>query len=308
MPLHRRFPWTILLVPAATALVFAAFAGYVALSDALWVNRDAQFYTDYSGIHDYFAVAKFAIPLFFLWFGVVFLLETITQYTAWRVSLETPGARVPFTFLLPLLNAYLFAQFMQWLEKGNWPQAVLLYFTPLFVTELLVRVAFLAFGIWKNKKPAAFAAGPLVRSGFYGEGHTMKPGPKIFLLQDHFADKGAAIGIDLHEHDAAEAVVGAHHIAAVHEVRLADHAITVEPQGFADAHAVDKSAMVAHVAAQVLPVVAHVHAVMTQFHPVVADVPGIGRSAAQAGCGQHRQGRCRQKDFGAIHDRLLSNR
>lgn len=153
MPLFRRFPWTV--VPAMTALVFAAFAGYVGLSDAMWFNRNSEFYTDYSGprIYDYFAIAKFAVPLLFQWFCVVFLLEAVTQYTACRVSGNTPQARVPVAFLLPLLNAYLFAQFMQWLEKSNWSLTILLYFTPLLTIDFLVRMAFLAYGKWKTRSP-----------------------------------------------------------------------------------------------------------------------------------------------------------
>ena len=62
------------------------------------------------------------------------------------------------------------------------------------------------------------------------------------LLDAHFADEGAVVGIDLHEDDAAEAVMGAHHITAMDEVGVADYPVAVQAQGLCDAHAVHKGA------------------------------------------------------------------
>ena len=62
-------------------------------------------------------------------------------------------------------------------------------------------------------------------------------------LETNLADEGAAIGIDLDEDDAAEAVMGTHHIAAMDEIGFADHPVAMEAQGLAQAHAVDIGAV-----------------------------------------------------------------
>ena len=57
------------------------------------------------------------------------------------------------------------------------------------------------------------------------------------------ADEPAAIGIDLHQGHAAEAVMGAHHIAAAPEEGLADHREALMAQAAVNVHAVHIAVM-----------------------------------------------------------------
>jgi hypothetical protein len=62
-------------------------------------------------------------------------------------------------------------------------------------------------------------------------------------LEAHFADEGAAIGINLDENDPAEAVMGAHHIAVMDEIGFADHPVAMDAQGLSQAHPIDIGAV-----------------------------------------------------------------
>jgi hypothetical protein len=112
--------------------------------------------------------------------------------------------------------------------------------------------------------------------------------------EDHLANEGAAIRVHLNKHDAAEAVIGAHHIATMDEIGIADHAVTMEAQIVEDADAVDSGAM---------------FEVLMAFKSTVtpAIMPGIGRGGADTGSRKDRQRRCCQKLFHARHDHLLNS-
>ena len=112
-------------------------------------------------------------------------------------------------------------------------------------------------------------------------------------LEANLADEAPAIGVHLDEDDAAEAVMGAHHIAAVDEVGIADHPVAMKTQGMSEAHTVDSGAVL--------------ETLMT--HPatmvVAITVPRLRRGGADTGGGKHRQRRCREDGFHARHGHLL---
>src|SRR5690349_9087936 len=125
------------------------------------------------------------------------------------------------------------------------------------------------------------------RLGPYGEGHTMGLTPQDFLsLEEHLADEGAAIGVHLDKHGAAEAVMCAHHIAAVDESGLAHHPVVMKAQGVEHPDAV-------HISAMLETLVAVEGAVMPAIMPAM--IPGIRRGGAQADSRNNCQRRCRQK-------------
>ena len=121
--------------------------------------------------------------------------------------------------------------------------------------------------------------------------------PQDFLLQEDLADEGAAVRVYLDKHDAAEAVMGAHHIAAMDEIGIADHPVMTEAQRIGEVDAVNIGAMLE--TPVTLPT-----AVMPAVMPAM--VPGGGRGGTQADGRNHRQRRCRQKFFRARHDCLLN--
>src|ERR1700733_7855393 len=130
----------------------------------------------------------------------------------------------------------------------------------------------------KRRSPCLATRASLDAWGPMGRGIPRALRPK-FGLEANLADKSAAIRVDLHEHDAAETAMGAHHITAMDEGGLPDHPVAMEAQGFGDARAVHEGAVLVAFMAET---------VMT----VTAMVPGRRGCRTDTGGGQNRQGSC----------------